>query len=90
MYGTVVDRPRQVIHVVRVVDATLDFQEIDSIATRMRERILSRSGEQAPNVVVIHGSGKETLRLFGEPHAVTRVRTALFNAAVSWSPLELG
>jgi hypothetical protein len=29
------------------------------------------------------------LRLFGDPHAVTRVRTALFNVAVTFSPLKL-
>jgi hypothetical protein len=89
MYATVADRPRQVIHVVRIVDELLDFAEIDAIAERMRARILSRYGEQMPNVVVVQGDSQGTLRLFGEPHAVTRVRAAMFNAAVSWSPFRL-
>ena len=89
MYASVPDRARQVIHVVRIVDDILDFPEIDAIADLMRARMLSRYGEQMPNVVVVQGDSKETLRLFGEPYAVTRVRTAMFNAAVSWSALDL-
>ena len=88
--GAVSDRSRHVIHVVRVLDEILDFSEIEEIAAKMRARILARQGEQNPNVVVIQGDTKETLRLFGEAHAVTLVRTELFNAAVAWSPLELG
>jgi hypothetical protein len=67
----------------------LDFAEIDDIAERMRNYALSRHGEQAANVVVVQGSGKETLRLFGDSRAKTVVRAALFNAAVSWSPFTL-
>jgi len=89
LYATVVTGPRQVIHVVRVVDEILDPAEIDGIAEMMRARMLSRHGEQMPNVVVVQGSGKETLRLFGDPHAVTRVRAAMFNAALSWAPFTL-
>jgi hypothetical protein len=89
VHGTVFDSPRRVIHVVRVVDDILDFAEIDDIAEKMRNYALSRRGEQAANVVVVQGSGKETLRLFGDSHAKTVVRAALFNAAVSWSPLTL-
>jgi hypothetical protein len=77
-----------VLPLVRVVDEILDFAEIDDIAEKMRNYTLSRHGEQAANVVIVQGSGKETLRLFGDPHAKT-VRAALFNAAVSWSPLTL-
>jgi hypothetical protein len=51
--------------------------------------MLARHGEQMPNVVIIVGNSRETLRLFGETHAVGLVRTALFNAALSWSPLQL-
>jgi hypothetical protein len=40
-------------------------------------------------VTHVQDDSKETLRLFGEPHAVTRVRAALFHAAVRWSPLQL-
>jgi hypothetical protein len=89
VHGTVLDRPRQVIHVVRVLDAILEFPEIDDIAEKMRARLLSRLGEQSPNVVVVQGASKETLRLFGDAHAVNRVRAALFNAALNWSPLDL-
>jgi hypothetical protein len=89
VHGVVSDRPRQVIYVVRVLDEILDYAQIDDIAEQMRSRVLSRYGEQAPNVVVVQGDSKETLRLFGDAHAVTLVRTALFNAAVRWSPLQL-
>ena len=89
MYGVVSDRSRHVIHAVRVLDIIPDFPQIDEIAERMRSRMLARHGEQMPNIVVIVGNSRETLRLFGETHAVGLVRTALFNAAVSWSPLQL-
>jgi len=52
MRGTVLDHPRQPIHVVRVLDEILDFPEIDDIAERMRARLLSRYGERNPHVVV--------------------------------------
>ena len=89
VHGTVFDSPRRVIHVVRVVDEILDFAEIDDIAEKVRNYALSRHGEQAANVVVVQGSSKETLRLFGDPRAKALVRAALFNAAVSWSPVTL-
>lgn len=88
-YGTVRDHPRKVIHVVRVLDAILDYPEIDHIAAQMRGHVTSRLGEQTPDIVIVVGDSKETLRLFGESHAVTRVRAALFHAAVRWSPLRL-
>ena len=87
-YGIVRDGPRRVIHAVRVQDDILDTPEIADIAERMRERLASR-GETLADVVVIQGHRKETLRLFGEAYSVGRVRAALFNAALSWSPLEL-
>jgi len=89
MHGRVFDGPRRVIHVVRVVDEILDFPELDDIAEKMRNYALSRHGEQTADVVVVQGSSKETLRLFGDSHAKMRVRAALFSAAVSWSPLTL-
>ena len=87
VHGTVFDSPRQIIHVVRVVDEILDLAEIDDIAEKMRNYALSRQGEQTADVVVVQGSSKETLRLFGDPRAKALVRAALFNAAVSWSPV---
>ena len=87
-YGIVRDAPRRVIHVLRVHDEILDTPEIIEVAERMRERLASR-GETLADVVVIQGDAKETLRLFGEPYSVGRVRAALFNAALSWAPLEL-
>jgi len=87
-YGIVRDAPRRVIHVVRVQDEILDIPEISEVAERMRERLASR-GETLADVVVVQGDSKETLRLFGESYSVGRVRAALFNAALSWSPLEL-
>jgi hypothetical protein len=89
VYGIVPDRPRRAIHVVRILDAILEFPEIDNIAEKMRARLLSKFGEQSPNVVVVQGAGKETLRLFGDAHAVNRVRAAMFNATLNWSPLDL-
>lgn len=88
-YATVRETPRQVIYAVRVHDAILELPEIDDIAARMRERLAHR-GELNADVVVVQGQGKETLRLFGTPYSVSRVRAAMFNAAVSWTPLELG
>lgn len=88
-YGTVPDHPRKVIHVVRVLDETLDYSEIEQVAEQMRMHTASRHGEQTPNIVIVQGDSKETLRLFGESHAITRVRAALFHAAVRWSPLRL-
>jgi hypothetical protein len=41
LYGTLLDRPRKVIRVVRV-DAALEFPEIDDIAEKLRAQILSR------------------------------------------------
>jgi hypothetical protein len=87
-YGVVRDSPRRVIHVVRVQDDLLDMPEIADLAERMRERLAFR-GETMADVVVIQGDAKETLRLFGETYSVNRVRAALFNAALSWAPIEL-
>jgi hypothetical protein len=87
-YGIVRESPRRVIHVVRVLDELLEPHELDEIAERMRERLLNR-GEVSAEVVVVQGSGKETLRLVGIPYSVSRVRAAMFNAALSWSPIDL-
>jgi len=89
VHGIVPDHARRAIHVVRVLDAILEFPEIDDIAERMRARALSKYGEQTPNIVIVQGEAKETLRLFGDAHAVNRVRAALFNAALNWSQLDL-
>ncbi|HET7849789.1 MAG TPA: hypothetical protein VFL51_12090 [Pseudolabrys sp.] len=89
VYGTVADRPRKVIHVVRVLGELLETWEVDQIAEQMRQRVLSRYGEQAANVVVVQGNSKETLRLSGDSYPVNRVRAALFNAALSWQPIDL-
>ncbi len=88
LYGAVREHPRKVIHVLRLVDDLLDIEELDELAERMRERALTR-GEPDAVVVVVQGDSKETLRLYGEPYAVTRVRTAMFNAAISWQEFEL-
>jgi hypothetical protein len=89
IYGTVLDRPRKVIHVLRILGEILDVGEIDEIADRMRERMLRKRGEQAADVVVVQGTTRETMRLFGDAYAVGKVRAALFNAAMNWSPLTL-
>jgi hypothetical protein len=89
LQGIVSDRRRRGIHVVRVLDNILDLPEINEIGDRMSAHVLAKHGDQTPNVVVVQGDTKETLRLFGESHAVKVVREALFNAAIAWSPLEL-
>jgi hypothetical protein len=89
LYGTVVERPRRVIHVLRVAQGELELWQIDEIAEKMRKRMLSRHGEQMADVVVVQGHTKRNLRLFGEPASINRVRAALFNVAVSWAPITL-
>jgi 2-methylcitrate dehydratase PrpD len=88
-YGTVSDRPRKVIHVLRVIDEILGTAELDALAAAMQERLLSKHGEQTADVVIVQGASKETLRLFGDSYPVSRVRAAMFNAAISWRPIEL-
>jgi hypothetical protein len=89
VHAVVQAQPRKVIHVIRVVDHVLTLAEVHELVERMRQHALSRYGDQAADVVLVQGGSKETLRLFGEPHSVTRVRAAMFNAAVSWTPIEL-
>jgi hypothetical protein len=89
IHGTVVERPRKVIHIVRVLDEILEVSEIDDIAEKMRDRMLSKFGEPFADIVVVQGTTQDNLRLFGDAHTVSRVRAALFNAAVSWSPITL-
>ena len=88
-YGTVRESQRQVIYALCVHDAILDLPEIDDLASRMRERLAHR-GEPSAEIVVVQGDSKETLRLFGSPYSVNRVRTAMFSAAIRWTPIELG
>lgn len=89
LYGAVRDNPRKVIHAVRLVDALLDDAALADLAEQVRERILTKTGEQYAAVVVVQGYDKETLRLFGEPYAVARVRAAMFNAALRWGGFAL-
>ncbi len=88
-FGTVRESPRQAIYAVRVHDDDIGpAREVDDIAERMREKLHLR-GEIAADVVVVQGDSKETLRLYGTPYSVGRVRAAMFNAAISWRPIEL-
>jgi hypothetical protein len=87
-YGTVRESQRQVIHAVRVHDAILELHEASNLATRMGERLAHR-GEPLAEVVVVQGNSKETLRLFGSPYSVNRVRAAMFSAAIRWTPIEI-
>lgn len=88
VYGTVRETQRTAIYVIRIRDERIDPIEAGDIAERMREKMLAR-GETAAEVVVVEGAAQETLRLHGSPYAVTRVRAAMFNAAISWQPIEL-
>jgi hypothetical protein len=89
IHGTVIDRPRKVIHVVRIIDEILNTWEIDNIIEKMCEHLLSKHGEQVPDVVVVQGTAQETLGLFGPSYAVSRVRTAVFDNMMSWLPITL-
>jgi hypothetical protein len=88
VHATVRDGPRKVIHAVRVLGSPLELAEVDAIAGRMREYLLAKCGEQFA-AVFVQGDSKETLRLFGKPYAVARVRTAMFHAAVNRRPIDL-
>lgn len=88
-YAAVREHPRRVIHVVRIYDELLEDWELEELAEQMRERKLAKEGELAAPLVLVQGNSKETLRLYGEPYAVSRVRTAMFNAAVRWRPFAL-
>jgi hypothetical protein len=51
--------------------------------------LLAHRGESSADVVMVQGDAKETLRLFGTPYSVNRVRAAMFSAAIRWTPIEL-
>ena len=87
-YGMVRETRRTAIYVVRVNDAFIEPEEADEIAERCARRLMSR-GEIATDIVVVQGHDKDTLRLHGTPYSVNRVRTAMFNAALKWKPIEL-
>lgn len=87
-FGTVHESRRQVIYAVRVHDTILDLYEIEEVASRMRDRLTHR-GEPSAEIVVVQGETKETLRLFGSPYSTNRVRNAMFNAAIRWTPIDL-
>jgi hypothetical protein len=88
-FGIVIEAPRKVIYALRVLDDIFEYWEIDDIAEKMRKRMWSKFGDPAADVVVIQGNTRETLRLFGDPYAVSRVRAAMFNASLSFSPIDL-
>jgi len=88
VFGAVRATRRNAIYAIRIVDDIVDPIEADVIAELMREKLQNR-GDYAADIVVVQGAGKETLRLHGAPHAVARVRAAMFNAAISWQPIEL-
>lgn len=79
--GIVRESPRQVIYALRVHDVVLEAHEVEDAVARMRERLAHR-GESSADVVMVQGDAKETLRLFGMPYSVNRVRAAMFCAAI--------
>jgi hypothetical protein len=87
-HGIVRESPRQVIYALRVHDTILELHEVDDLAARMRERLAHR-GDGSADVVVVQGGDKNSLRLFGTPYSVNKVRAAMFSAAISWTPIEL-
>src|SRR5262245_44972380 len=88
-YGRLLDFSQTSIYAIRIRGALVQPHEADDIAERMRERLAQR-GELGADIVVVQGDTKNSLRLFGTPYSVNRVRTAMFNAAISWMPLDLG
>ena len=87
VYCTVRELKHRVIYVVRVQDEILEPFELPHIAELMRDKLAAR-GELMAEVVTMQGTSRETLRLSGSPYSVSLVRTALFNAAVSWSSYQ--
>ena len=87
-YGRLRDSSRTSIYAIRIRGALIQPHEADAIAERVRERLAQR-GELGTDIVVIQGDTKNTLRLFGTPYSVNRVRAAMFNAAIRWTPLDL-
>jgi hypothetical protein len=65
-YGIVKYQTRKVVHVVRNTGDDLAMPEINNVVEMVRERMLSRHGEQTAAVVFVQGNTKETLRLFGD------------------------
>jgi translation initiation factor 1 (eIF-1/SUI1) len=86
--ATVRESRRAAIYVVRIDGTDVDEHDVGEVAERMREKLESR-GEIAADVVVVQGGGKETLRLHGSSYSVSKVRAAMFNAAISWQPIDL-
>jgi hypothetical protein len=89
LYGTVHDGTRWAIHVVRIVEGPAEDAAIEDMAERMRQRALSKFGDQAADVVVVSGESKNSLRLFGPADCVRRVRAAMFHTALNWAPIDL-
>jgi hypothetical protein len=87
-YSTVRNTERSVIYVVRVDGKSQSLPEINDIATRMHERLHAR-GEGASDVVVLQEYSKAMPQFFGSPYSVSRVRAAMSNTALDWSPFEL-
>jgi hypothetical protein len=88
VYGSVRETARTAIYVIRVRNELIDQVEAHEIAELMRDRLQAR-GYSVADVVVAQGERKENLRLYGVPYSVGRVRAAMFNAAISWRPIEL-
>jgi translation initiation factor 1 (eIF-1/SUI1) len=86
--ATVRESRRAAIYVVRIDGTDVDEHDVGEVAERMREKLESR-GEIAADVVVVQGGGKETLRLHGSSYSVSKVRAAMFNAAIAWQPIDL-
>jgi hypothetical protein len=86
--GVVRETPRQVIYAIRVHDLILDLHEVEDVTARMRE-FLAHRGESSADVVMVQGDAKDTLRLFGMPYSVNRVRAAMFSAEIRWTPIDL-
>ena len=87
-HAIVIERARKAIHVIRIEGELLDEAEIAELCDSARQHLLAKYGEQDADVVFVQGSTKEDFRMFGPSTSVSRARAALFNAALSWSPID--
>jgi hypothetical protein len=85
-YGVIVNHPRSVTHVVRVSGPSLPAGEIALISDQMKEHVLSTTGEQDPDVVVVLAGDRP--RLFGIPASVARVKAQLPRLARRWRSIR--
>lgn len=88
-YRTLANEPSsRPIHVIKVMGRTLAAAEADQVVQVTRKRILSRFGEQLPEVVIVQGKAGTAGNFVGAPHAIARVRAQLDDDESAWRRIE--